>query len=285
MNEKMKIITTVPQNLNNKVRSLELLCLLKLVHFMINSNEIIENQLNMNNNLNVNLAIKLFLMLLRRGCLNDKRLDIVLKSVNRLENISLNELNLIESTASMTNDGLDILLKKFSKNLKILILNSNNKKYYSNNFTDTFSLFKIAKYCSNLLHLELKNCSLIKDQGVEEICKECKLLERLNCAGCVYLSNISLVSASELENLKSINLSQTIINDTGMYEFLEKSNVKILEEAVFNSCQNLTKVSIESVLEKCENLKFFSFNNILNIEMEFNNFNRNSLKEIAWTFH
>ena len=284
--EKMRIIKkTFPQKHSNKVRSLELLCLVKLVNLMISSNEKIENQLDMNNNLNFNLAIKLFLMLLRRGCLNDKRLDILLKSVNRLENISLNELNLIESTTSMTNDGLDILLKKFSTNLKILILNSNNKKTYSYNFTDTFSLFIIAKYCSNLLHLELKNCSLVTDQGVEEICKECKLLEKLNCAGCIYLSNISLISAGALENLKSLNLSQTIINDTGVHEFLEKSKVKNLEEVIFNSCRDLTNASIESVLEKCDNLKCFSFNDIPNIEMEFNNFNRNSLKEIAWTFH
>lgn len=281
---KMKIKIN-PKKFINKVGSLEFLCLARLVNLLEKSNKKIENQIESDNNLNGNLAIKLFLILLRRGCLSDKRLGIVLKSINRLENVNLNELNLIDSTTSITNDGLDILLKKFNTHLKILILNSNNKNIYSNNFTDTFSLFTIAKYCSNLLHLELKNCLLVKDLGLIEICKECKLLEKLNCAGCIMLSNVSLVSASELENLKSINLSETCINDNGIVEFLSKNNVENLEEIIFNSCKSLTKLSIQSIFEKCENLKYFSFNGIPNIGVDFNDFKRNSLKEIVWTLH
>ena len=264
-----------------KTQSLEDICLKKLVQLIEKPNKI-----SLENNLNCNLAIKLFSILLRRGSLNDNLLKIILKSISQMETSNVNELDLIASISKITNTGLDILLKTFSPNLKVLILNSTQRlRYMTNNSIDTKSLFTIAKYCSNLLHLEIKNCLLVNDTGVIEICKRCKLLEKLNCAGCVNLSNLSLISASQLQNLKSLNLSQTHINDKGVQTFLKNIKTDNLQEAVFNSCKNLTKVSIESIFEKCEKLKRFSFNDCPNIDFEAWNFNRSCIKEIVWTHH
>jgi hypothetical protein len=268
-----------------RIGSLEILCLIRLTN-LIEKADSIEAQTNFTNHLNGNLSIKLFSRLMRRGLLNDQLIDTLLKSINRLENINLNELNLIESTNKLTNDGLDILLKKFNSNLKILILNT-SKIFTKINFTDTQSLFKISINCPNLLHLELQGCFLIRDAGVAEICKECKFLEKLNFSGCTGLNNLALESTSVLKNLKSINFSQTNINDNGIEEFLNKKiNIGNLQEAIFNSCKCLTKSSIESMFQKCVNLKRLSFNDCPKVQLDFDiNFNRSCFKEIVWTLH
>lgn len=271
---------------SSKVKSLEFLCLMRLVNVIEKTSSFNNKQSWWLNGLHCNLSVKLLSILLRRGLLSDNLIIDMLVSFHRLEtNNYFNELNLSDSINNITNMGFDILLEKLNYNLKILIFNSNSSIKQVNNFANTDSLFLISKYCSNLRHLELKNSYLIRDDGLKEVCKKCIHLERINCAGCIHLSNVSLVSASELKHLKSINFSQTNVDDYGIEMFLSKVNIMNLEEMIFNSCKNLTKSSIELIFRKCLNLKYFSFNDCPQIDAQFNDFNQNCLKEIVWTFH
>jgi len=99
------------------------------------------------------------------------------------------------------------------------------------NITD-LSLSMIAKYCGQLTHLDIQDCTNITDYGVSIISQECKNLEDLNLNGCGNVSN-SIVSyiCHYNRSLKILDLRNTKINGDAIVYILgnlvELENLKI----------------------------------------------------------
>jgi hypothetical protein len=137
------------------------------------------------------------------------------------------------------------LIHQNQQTLRTIILTANEVKY---GFVFCF------KVCSGLKEIDLRYCSSLTGEEIENILPSFPHLQKLNLTGCIRLSPATLISISKCHNLLELNLSSL--------NFVLGRDIELIISGCPNlqrldlSCTNTTDNSIFRITEELKQLEF-----------------------------
>lgn len=195
-----------------------------------------------------NLKQKLLKILSKRGFINDDNISLFLNAETKI--LDLTDCQQISDKAL---ERLDLC-----KNLRGIYLTSNLNPRTGITKKGISSLIKNCPYLRVLL---FDKCAQIDDLAVIELAKAYGLrLTHLNISNCSLLSDNALNAlGTYCKSLKAINMNNTRITDTGIFNLLNSNVSNTIEEIHISNCKLLTDESIECILMKTKCLKNLLF--------------------------
>ncbi|XP_071590100.1 F-box and leucine-rich repeat protein 13 isoform X2 [Heliangelus exortis] len=107
---------------------------------------------------------------------------------------------------------------------------------------------------AKLRELNLSNCIDVTDASLTEIAQRCCALTYLSLRYCGNVTDAGIEALGEMSSLISIDLSGTIISDTGLRALGSYGNIKKLTIA---NCKNISDAGIQEFCEGTNQLEYF----------------------------
>jgi len=145
---------------------------------------------------------------------------------NKIQKVTLTNTNLDSET-------LRLLLSAFESLIELELINCKNIS------SDSLALIK----SSGIKKLNISN-SMINDQLLTEICKNCRGLEELNLFGCSQITTKTFQTLIYPPELHVLTVSWTEIDDQGLYNVL--GHCSNLREFSVGNCKKLTANSFQT---------------------------------------
>lgn len=173
--------------------------------------------------------------------------DSALESISkRLTDI--NRLSLRHCTA-ITDLGLRAITVRFNQLITHLHLSRCHQ------LTD-LTLESIARYCTQLLTLDVARCNNFTDSGFYTFAASCCLIQRMDLEECLNITDDTLLQLSiHCPHLKELTLSHCEnLTDTGIGYLVRSDVSNSLVSIDLDNCPSLTDQTIQ-LLSRCSNIK------------------------------
>jgi ribosomal protein S8 len=195
-----------------------------------------------------NLKQKLLKVLSKRGHINDENIRFFLNAETKI--LDLTDCQQISDKALEKLDSC--------KNLREIYLTSNIGPRLG---VTNKGILSLIKNCPHLRVILLDKCVQIDDLAISELAKAYGLrLIYLNISNCSLISDNALNTiGTHCKSLKAINMNNTHITDTGIFNLLNANVSNTIEEIHVSNCKLITDESIECILIKTKCLKNLLF--------------------------